>query len=385
MKPNPNPNSPFPESLKEKLSQRGRDNALRSLQQTYKDLIDFSSNDYLGFSFNQSISELVSEKLDTYKSTHKSATGSRLLTGNYPMIEDFESYLKGYYNSEAATVFNSGYDANLGLISAIGQRQDLILYDELCHASIRDGIQLSPAKAYKFKHNDLSDLEAKLSKFKDQFDSIYVVSEYVFSMDGDDSDPEALMSLCNRFQAFFILDEAHSIGVLNRYGIDNLCFTPFARVVTFGKAFGAHGAVVLGSNELKTYLINFAKSFVYTTAPSQETTARNWASHLYLDQNAKAFETLKSIIQYFKAEVSSKHLSSCFIDSNSAIQSCVIQGNTKVKSVSKHLQKEGFDVRPILSPTVPKGKERLRFCLHSFNTKTEISEILSKLGQSITN
>ena len=380
MKTTQNLNLFFPKPLQDKLSQREAEQALRSLKLTPQDLVDFSSNDYLGFSKNESITDLVYKKRDDYKNQDQSASGSRLLTGNYPMIDDFEIYLQSFYECDAATVFNSGYDANLGLLSSIAQRQDLILYDELSHASIRDGIALSKAKAYKFKHNDINDLESKLIRFKNQFKTIYVVTEHVFSMDGDRSEVDDILKVCKTHNAYFILDEAHAVGVLNANGCSQQSQDIFARVVTFGKAFGSHGAAVLGSINLKTYLINFAKSFIYTTAPTSEITARNWASHLYLEKNTGEFDVLRSLIERFKDEICSNNLSTYFIESDSAIQSCVVSGNEQVKSISNQLQLQGFDVRPILSPTVPKGKERLRFCLHSFNKREDISLALRKLN-----
>lgn len=380
-----NPKPIFPTSLNQKLTQRSEEGALRSLKRHNPQLIDFSSNDYLGFSKNQFISEFALVKIDVYSSQLHGATGSRLLTGNYDMIEDFESYLKEYYNTEAATVFNSGYDANLGLLSSIAQRQDLILYDELSHASIRDGIALGKAKAFKFKHNDLNDLEQKLTKFQNQFETIYVITEHVFSMDGDSAEVDALVEMCHRFKVYLILDEAHSIGTISKKGSIDFDGKLFARIITFGKSFGSHGAAVLGSSELKHYLINFAKSFIYTTAPSVETTARNWAAHLYLESNSAEFESLRLNINHFKEQIKTHNLSDFFIKSHSAIQSCVIGGNKKVKLISNQLQQEGFDVRPILSPTVPKGKERLRFCLHSFNTEKEILKCLSLLSIYLKN
>lgn len=374
------PNISLPDSLNQKLVQRKDEGALRSLQKPNASWIDFSSNDYLGFSRNTSIAELATEKRKAYPNELHGATGSRLLTGNYEMIEDFESYLCHYYKTEASTVFNSGYDANLGLISSVAQRKDLILYDELSHASIRDGITLSKAKAYKFEHNHLEDLEKKLAKFKDQFETIYVVTEHVFSMDGDHSDVNALVELCNKFGAFLILDEAHSVGTISKKGCAAQSHQIFARIITFGKTFGSHGAAVLGSEELKQYLINFAKSFIYTTAPSVETTSRNWAAHVYLDSTSTEFEALQLNINYFQKQIQQNKLSDFFIESNSAIQSCVIGGNEKVKTISSQLQQEGFDVRPILSPTVPLEKERLRFCLHSYNTKQQFSKCLSLLS-----
>lgn len=377
---NPNPNSELPKPLYRKLIQRSENGSLRTLKSANTRLIDFTSNDYLGYSKHNIISDFAQEKLKQYPNQLYGATGSRLLSGNYKMIEDFEAYLSHYYKAEASMIFNSGYDANLGLISSVGQRKDLILYDELCHASIRDGIGLSNAKAYKFQHNDLEDLESKLSKFQDQFEAVYVITEHVFSMDGDQAPVASILNLCLQYKAYFILDEAHAVGVLNPKGCCRLSSPIFARIVTFGKAFGSHGAVILGSKALKGYLINFAKSFIYTTAPSPESTARNWAAHLYLGQNSKDIERLKTNIDYFQNQIKIHKLANYFIESQSAIQSCVVGGNQSVKTISNQLQEDGFDVRPILSPTVPKGKERLRICLHSFNTKDEIHAVLYRLS-----
>ncbi|SDG40624.1 aminotransferase class I/II-fold pyridoxal phosphate-dependent enzyme [Psychroflexus sediminis] len=378
-----NPKTDFPWSLNRKLNQRKDQGTLRSLKSSALNLVDFSSNDYLGCSHNERITEYALDKLKAYPHHFHGATGSRLLTGNYPMIEDFESYLEYYYNSDTATLFNSGYDANLGLLSSIGQRQNLILYDELSHASIRDGIGLSKAKAYKFQHNDLKDLELKLIKFRDQFDTIYVITEHVFSMDGDSADVDDLVQLCSEFGVYLILDEAHSVGTISKKGCANFNGEIFARIITFGKSFGSHGAAVLGTDQLKQYLINFAKSFIYTTAPSVETTARNWAAHLYLESSSVEYETLRSNIEYFQNQIEANHLFDFFIKSQSAIQSCVIRGNEKVRSISSQLQQEGFDVRPILSPTVPKGKERLRFCLHAYNSEEEIKTVLKSLANHL--
>jgi len=371
----------FPETLQEKLDKRKDEGSFRLLKISDSSLVDFSSNDYLGFSKSQAISEFAQRKLKEYSSQLHGATGSRLLSGNYPLITDFETYLAKQYDAESALIFNSGYDANLGLISSVAQRHDLILYDELSHASIRDGISLSPAHSYKFQHNNLKDLEAKLSKFQNQFETIYVITEHVFSMDGDEVDVEAALEVCETYGACFILDEAHAIGTLSKTGYRDLGNKIFARIITFGKSFGSHGAVILGSQDLQDYLINFAKSFIYTTALGQDTIARNWAAHDYLRTQSQDFESLRSIISYFLETLKTHELASYFIESNSAIQSCVIGGNQKVKTISNQLQAEGFDVRPILSPTVPKGSERLRFCLHSYNTEAEISKSLSKLSE----
>ncbi|MFN2261689.1 MAG: aminotransferase class I/II-fold pyridoxal phosphate-dependent enzyme [Psychroflexus sp.] len=384
-KTNPTPNKkPLPSSLQLKLDERQSNGSFRKLTIKNPDLVDFSSNDYLGFASNPEIEKLAASKLKSYKNLKFGATGSRLLSGNYPLIEDFETYLADFYQVEAALMFNSGYDANLGLISAIGQRQDLILFDALCHASIRDGIALSKAKSYKFQHDNYENLKEKLEKFQSEFETIYVITEHVFSMDGDQTDLKKITEICDEFNAYLILDEAHAIGTISKTNRENSHFNIFARVLTFGKSLGSHGAVVLGALELKDFMINFAKSFIYTTALSSQNTAHNWAAHIFLENQNDDFETLQNNILFFKEIVIKLKLQNYFIESDSAIQSCVIGGNVKVKNISNQLEMKAFDVRAILSPTVPKGEERLRFCLHSYNSKTEIESVLEILSKLIS-
>src|SRR5690606_18769580 len=187
-----------------------------------------------------------------------------------------EDYIKEFHGSEAALIYNSGYDANIGFFSSVPQRGDIILYDELVHASIREGIRLSHARAFKFKHNDLQDLDSLLLKYNSKQDNldqryIYVVTESVFSMDGDTALLEGLTNITDIQGAYLIVDEAHATGVFGKKGqglVQHLDLQKrvFARIITFGKAMGAHGAVITGSKLLGDYLINFSRSFIYTTA-----------------------------------------------------------------------------------------------------------------------
>ena len=179
----------------------------------------------------------------------KGSGGSRLLAGNYEQIERFESFLADFHQTESALVFNSGYNANLGLLSCVPQRGDIILYDELCHASIRDGIQLSNATSYSFKHNTLSDLEKKYRNTKKASETTYIVVESIYSMDGDMAPLAPIAELCQASGAALIVDEAHSTGFLGPRGeglvvAEGLQTEVFARVHTFGKAIGSHGAII---------------------------------------------------------------------------------------------------------------------------------------------
>ncbi|WP_300976909.1 8-amino-7-oxononanoate synthase [Flavobacterium sp.] len=374
----------LPQSLAQKLAARQEQNALRKLPLANQ-LIDFASNDYLGFAKSEAIFTATHHHLVTNNSMINGATGSRLLSGNHTLYPTTEVFIANFHQSPSALLFNSGYDANVGFFSAVPQKGDFILFDELCHASIRDGIQLSNAKAYKFKHNDFEDLERLILKFQasenQHSTTIYVVTESVFSMDGDCPNLEELVRVATRHNAYLVIDEAHALGVFGEKGEGLVQFLGlqdyfFARIVTFGKGLGCHGAVVLGSEELSSYLVNFARSFIYTTGLSPHSVATIGIAYQALNTKAAAIGELKERINFFNQEKNRFSLKPLFVRSKSAIQSAIIPGNANVKRIAQQLQEKGFDVKPILSPTVPAGQERLRFCLHSYNTEAQISEVL---------
>jgi 8-amino-7-oxononanoate synthase len=382
----------FPKNLTTKLETRKQNNALRKLSLS-NNLIDFSSNDYIGFSKNKVIFEETHHYLMDKDCIQNGATGSRLISGNHKVYQEAEAYIANFHQSESALIFNSGYDANVGFFGSVPQKGDLILYDELCHASIRDGIQLSNAKSYKFQHNDFEDLEKKIVNFNgnsnfnfNKNDSIiYIVTETVFSMDGDCPNMEELVAVSNKYNCYLVVDEAHSLGVFGSTGeglvqMLGLQDQVFARIMTFGKGLGCHGAAIVGSQELKDYLVNFARSFIYTTGLSPHSVATILVAYQHLETEKQTIELLRENIVYFNQEKNILGLKPMFVRSKSAIQSAIIPGNEKVKSIANQLQKKGFDVKAILSPTVPEGQERLRFCLHSYNSKEEISEVLALLS-----
>jgi len=370
-----------------KLEQREQNNSLRKLALT-NHLIDFASNDYLGFSKSESIFNETHSFLIDNNIIQNGATGSRLLSGNHAVYQEAENYISNYHQSESALLFNSGYDANVGFFGSVPQRNDVILFDELSHASIRDGIQLSNAKSYKFLHNDYEDLKRillKLSTDNQQPSTIYVVTESVFSMDGDTPNLAELVELCNKFDCYLVVDEAHALGVFGDNGeglvqMLSLQDAVFARIVTFGKGLGCHGAAILGSQKLVDYLVNFAKSFIYTTGLTPHSVAGILMAYQHLESEKIALQNLRENVIHFNQEKKLMGLNPLFVRSKSAIQSAIIPGNQKVKSIANQLQEKGFDVKAILSPTVPEGQERLRFCLHSYNSKEEISEVLRLLS-----
>jgi 8-amino-7-oxononanoate synthase len=372
----------FPENLSAKLESRKQNNALRQLPLSSKG-IDFASNDYLGLSKSETIFHETHQYLIENDEIQNGATGSRLLSGNHKLYLEAENYIAQFHKSESALIFNSGYDANVGFFSSLPQKGDLILYDELCHASIRDGIQLSNAKAYKFNHNDFEDLERLI--LRNQNTVIYIVTETVFSMDGDTPNLEELVQVSEKYNCYLVVDEAHALGVFGEKGEGlvqdlNLQDQVFARIMTFGKGLGCHGAAILGSAELRDYLVNFSRSFIYTTGLSPHSVATILMGYHYLDKENKNIEQLRGNIIHFNQEKNILGLKQLFVRSKSAIQSAIIPGNENVKSIAQKLQEKGFDVKAILSPTVPEGQERLRFCLHSFNSKEEISEVMRLLS-----
>jgi 8-amino-7-oxononanoate synthase len=354
--------------IKGKLEERRIAGNYRTLKPENK-LVDFCSNDYLGFARSPALKSKIDAEINSSGLIANGSGGSRLLAGNSTFTEDLEKQIAALHKSEAGLLFTSGYNANLGLFSSLPQRGDTIITDELIHASIIDGARLSYANRYIFKHNDLQNLEGKLKQAKG---NCYVAIESVYSMDGDTPPIEDLLALTDKYNAHLIVDEAHAVGLYGFGLIDNRFQNRvFARIVTFGKALGCHGAIVLGSNLLKEYLVNFARSFIYTTAAPYHQVAAVKMAYGLLQQSIDEIALLRNNISLFKQKIKN-NAAYPLINSGSAIQCIVLKSNEKAKELALLLQTNGLDVRPILSPTVPAGSERIRICLHSFNSGEEI-------------
>lgn len=360
-----------------KLNERQQHGNYRTLK-TDTGLIDFCSNDYLGFARSPLLKELIETEVRQHHNATNGSTGSRLLAGNTEYTVALEQQLASLHQCEAGLIFNSGYDANVGLFSSLPQRGDTVLHDELIHASIIDGIRLSHANRHTFKHNDLQQLEDKLKRCTGR---CYVVIESIYSMDGDKAPLSAIATLCEQYGAALIVDEAHATGLFG-YGLVQqlqLQNQIFARVVTFGKALGTHGAIVLGSDSLINYLINFARSFIYTTAAPFHQLAAIKMAYQLLSQSQPEVLQLQKIIQAFRQHINNTDTGLRLIDSDSAIQ-CLVTGSAQsARQAAQQLQQAGLDVRAILLPTVAAGTERLRICLHSFNTADELHILINTL------
>jgi 8-amino-7-oxononanoate synthase len=367
----------FESWLESKLSERKEKFLFRELSQE-KSLLDFTSNDYLGLARSAPLYEQTLHRLKELGLESNGATGSRLLSGNASYTQNVEKKLATLFKTDAALIFNSGYTANLAVLSSVPQRGDTILYDELAHACIKDGARLSLARRFSFKHNDLEDLERKIKKSEGR---IFIAVESIYSMDGDECPLKELTDLAGRTGAMIILDEAHSTGVIGEQGSGLAASLGLEkkiamRIHTFGKAMGIHGACVVGSQTLADFLINFARPFIYTTALPPHSVAAIESSFDILKRSPDLQEQLKKKVALFVASV--KEMTNR-TTSNSAIQTAIFPGNENVRQAAAHLQQRGFDVRPILSPTVPLGEERLRICLHTFNEDADIRKLSSLL------
>lgn len=336
------------------------------------DKVDFSSNDYLGLAHSPEFQEEIKHNLESGPPMPSGSTGSRLLSGNHPFYEEVETSIADFHNAEAALLFNSGYDANLGLMSTLPGRKDTILYDQLVHASIRDGIRLSMAKAWPFDHNDLDSLKKKLRQAQGE---VFVVVESVYSMDGDQAPLSDLAALCREHGCHLVVDEAHATGVFGENGeglvqARGLEDAVFARVHTFGKALGCHGAVVLGSQTLREYLINFCRPFIYTTALPPHSVIAIWTAYQLFPEMPEVRAHLFQLSALLNTTT------------EGPIHCFVIPGNDKVREVANRIQEHGYDVRPILHPTVPQGQERIRICLHGFNTIEQVQKLQQLIDQT---
>ena len=363
------------------LKKREEQGSLRSLS-INNGLVDFCSNDYLGYARSKELRERIHSSPDP--SYLIGSTGSRLLSGNSKYIEELEYFIANYHKAAAGLIYNSGYDANIGLFPAIAKRGDTIIYDELIHASVHDAMRISLANSYSFRHNNTKHLEEKLKRAKGK---VFIAVESVYSMDGDFSPLKEITKLCDKYNAFLIVDEAHATGIYGKKGEGRVCELnlqekTFARIHTFGKALGCHGAIVLGNENLRNYLINFSRSFIYTTAmPFYNLKSIKIAYDILSIKNNNLL-IINDLVRLFKQKINSiENLN--MVNSFSPIQSILFDNNNEVKILSQKIQKSGYDVRAILHPTVPKGKERLRICLHSYNTEKEIDGLVNSISNNI--
>lgn len=344
--------------------------------------IDFFSNDYLGLAKNKDVYERVGDSSPLAALSGgklNGSSGSRLLSGNNPWFEGLERELSEFFNSESALIFNSGFNLNMGLLQTICEEEDVILLDQNIHASLKIGAKLSKATSFYFKHNDLDHLEKKLNTIRKTRDgNIFVVTEGLFSMDGDIPDFLKMIEISTKYGANLIVDEAHSIGIYGEQGrglISQLDLEDkiFCRIITFGKVYGCFGSALLGPEVLKRSMVNFCPSFIYTTSLPLNNLLTIRESLRYRKESNEETEKLWQNINLFSKEMDKKILGPIYAHHFSDLP--------QLKLCAEKLKENGFKVLPIMSPTVQRGTERIRICIHSYNTQREIYELTKILKE----
>lgn len=335
-----------------------------------KKLLNLSSNNYLGFADNEQITkEFLSEVGSKY--TFGSAS-ARLLTGTLPIYSELENLITKLFRTEATLLFNSGYHANVGINSSIAGSGDVIFSDKLNHASIIDGMQLAKGKFFRYKHNDMENLEKLLVKERNNFNNAVIVSESVFSMDGDIANLLRLVELKKKYDCILVLDEAHAFGVFGERGLGvaeklNLIQDIDLIVGTFGKAIGSMGAFVTGKKVLINYLINKARSFIFSTSlPPINVAFSKW---IIENKLPNTFEIRKKMLKLGKKMGSVSH-----------IIPVIIGENDKTVEVSNILYQNGYFTLPIRPPTVPLGTSRLRLSLTADMEDGDLATLIKVLG-----
>ena len=365
--------------MKNALLEKDKEGSLRQLTVS-QNKIDFVSNDYLGLARSAALHQNIEERYHQLPFSKNGSTGSRLLAGNCALAEEVESYLAKIFKAEQAVIFNSGYAANQAALSCIPQKGDTILYDELVHACMHDGMKLSRAERQSFKHNNLQDLEDQL---RETDCKKFIAIESIYSMDGNQAPLTEIVNLAEQFDASIILDEAHSTGAYGKNGAGlavslGLESKIDARIYTFGKAMGVHGACIAGSSTLANYLVNFARPFIFSTALSPHSLVSIQFAFGFLQNQLYLQESLQQNIQFFLQNYQQNNLPNK-IESQSAIQSVLINGNKQVMALAEQLQQNGMDCRGIRFPSIKKGSERIRICLHAYNTETEIKKLINTM------
>lgn len=339
--------------------------------------IDFCSNDYLGLSAHPFLKQRSIEYTERYGT---SSSASRLVTGTLPVHLQLEEQLKSLYGNDAL-IFNSGFQANVSILPAIAGRHDIILADKICHNSLLNGCKASRASFIRYRHNDLDHLEDLLKKYSGKKDgAVWVVTESVFSMDGDMAPLSETGKLCKRYGALFYVDDAHATGLYGKIGLGRAACNENVDLllVTFGKAVGAFGAAAIMSKDLKDYLVNYCSGFIYTTSlpPS------------VIGSVSASFEILTGMNEerdkiHFNASLLRKMLNESgfnFLKSSSQIVPVVTGSDSNTLAISEKLLEKGFFVSAIRPPTVPEGSGRLRITVTSKHTLEQIKSLIKTLS-----
>lgn len=336
-----------------------------------KKLLNLSSNNYLNLADNKIITE---EFLSDVGSKYSFGSASaRLLTGTLPVYNQLEDLIADLYKKEATLLYNSGYHANVGISSALCQKGDVIFSDKLNHASIIDGMQLSGGKFFRYPHNDMVALENLLQRERKNYNNAFIITESVFSMDGDIADLTKITELKEKYNCVMIVDEAHAFGVFGRNGLGvceewDLLSKVDLIVGTFGKAIGSMGAFAVGSRVLIDFLINKSRPFIFSTAiPPISIAFTKW---IIENKLPRTFENRRKMLEIGKNFGSESH-----------IIPVVIGDNKQTVEMCEVLYLNGYFTLPIRPPTVPVGTSRLRLSLTSEIELPELDLLKEILGE----
>ena len=353
----------------------------RYITRENRTMLNMSSNDYLGLASNENLRQsFLQQYADNFPSFTSSS--SRLLTGNFPVYTDLEQIIAQRFQRESALLFNSGYHANLGILPALTTTKSLILADKLVHASMIDGIRLSQCEFFRYRHNDYEYLKSLLEKNAGKFDRTFIVTESVFSMDGDVADLKYLVQLKKQFpNTYLYVDEAHAIGV---YGKNGLGIAERANVIsdidllvgTFGKALASMGAYVVCDQILKECLINQMRPLIFSTALPPFNVA--WTHFIFerLPQLSKERTHLEQLSAFLRQEVEHR---TQIMPSQTCIVPYILGENEATLAKAKDLQEQGYYCLPIRPPTVPKGTSRIRLSLTADMTMDEVKQFVACL------
>jgi len=381
------------EELVEFLAERKAAHTLRVLSpltdrapgratQDERDFVDFSSNDYLGLSAHPAVVEAAQQALTRYG---VGAGASRLMSGDLEIDHQLETELAAFKGTEAALLFNSGYQANTGILPALVNRHDAIFADHLCHASLLDGVQLSRAQLVRFRHNDANDLNSLLSKQRKDFKQALIVTESIFSMDGDRAPLARLVELKKRFQCGLYVDEAHATGVFGTHGqgcVDEDGLTDKVEFVmgTFSKALGGFGAYLAAPKLVIDYLVNTARSFIYTTALPPAIVAADLAALRVCREQPGLGAALLQRAASFRQALRDHGWTA---RGESQIVPVIVGKSSRAVLLSQELAKRGFRVLAVRPPTVPEGQARLRFSLCAAHTDAQLDAVLEALDEFV--
>lgn len=367
------------------LKERSNLRALPALTHEGRDVIaggrrmlNLSSNDYLGLASNRKLREEFLQGL-TADSFLPTSSSSRLLTGNFTIYEELEQTLARLFGTEAALVFNSGYHANTGILPAVSDAQTLILADKLVHASLIDGIRLSAARCIRYRHNDMKQLERLLAENHAAYRQVIVVTESIFSMDGDVADLKELVRLKQAYDNVLLyVDEAHAFGARGEQGLGYAEETGCIREIdflvgTFGKAAASAGAYIACRSSIREYLMNRMRTFIFTTALPPV----NIAWSLFIVRKLAEFRErrihLKNISNTLRNALMERGYT---CPSESYIVPMIVGASSDTILKAEELQRHGFYALPVRPPTVPEGTSRIRFSLTADITEEEIKELI---------